>query len=161
MKFAYADPPYVGCARLYPEKTEVDHVALIDRLVTEYPDGWALSCSSPSLRYLLPLCPNNVRVMAWVKPFAVFKANVGLAYAWEPVIFHGGRRIAREQPTVRDWFSARWSGLRTSCAHFKTTATNSISTIRTSRTISIAPWSTTRFTASSKTTKTQSRSASG
>jgi hypothetical protein len=43
--------------------------------------------------------------MAWVKPFAVFKPNVGVAYAWEPVIVRGGRKRTREQPTVRDWVS--------------------------------------------------------
>ena len=105
MIFAYADPPYVGCANLYPERTEVDHPGLIRTLVDSYPDGWALSCSSPSLRYLLPLCPDDVRVMAWVKPFAVFKPHVGVAYAWEPVIVRGGRKRTREQPTLRDWFS--------------------------------------------------------
>jgi hypothetical protein len=31
----------------------------------------------------------------WVKPFAAFKPNVGLAYTWEPVILRGGRRIGR------------------------------------------------------------------
>jgi len=44
--------------------------------------------------------------MAWVKPFAVFKPNVGIAYAWEPIIVWGGRRRTRQQPTVRDWVSA-------------------------------------------------------
>jgi hypothetical protein len=106
MKFAYADPPYVGCAKKYPEKTEVDHAELINRLVAEYPDGWALSLSNPSLRYILSLCPLSARVMAWVKPFAIFKPNVGIAYAWEPVIVYGGRRRSREQKTVRDWVSA-------------------------------------------------------
>lgn len=106
MRFAYADPPYIGQAHRYPEKTEVDHRALIDRLVAEYPDGWALSASSPSLRELLPMYPPTVRVLAWVKPFAVFKPNVGVAYAWEPVIFHGGRKRTRQQPTIRDWVSA-------------------------------------------------------
>lgn len=71
----------------------------------EYPDGWALSCHSPSLRVLLPMCPDDVRVMAWVKPFAVFKPNVGVAYAWEPVIVRGGRPRTREQDTMRDWCS--------------------------------------------------------
>jgi len=103
MKFAYADPPYMGCAKKYPEKQEVNHSELIDRLTADYPDGWALSLSSPSLRYLLPLCPADVRVMAWVKPFAIYKPNVGVAYAWEPVIVRGGRRRTRKQPTVRDW----------------------------------------------------------
>jgi len=106
MIFAYADPPYLGCAGYYPEQLEVDHAALIERLVVNYPDGWALSCHSPSLRVLLPLCPTDVRVMAWVKPFAVFKPNVNPAYVWEPVIVRGGRRRTREQGTVRDWVSA-------------------------------------------------------
>jgi hypothetical protein len=105
VRFAYADPPYVGCGHRYPEKTEVDHRKLIWQLEYEFPDGWALSCSSPSLRLLLPVCRSDVRVLAWVKPFAVFKPNVGVAYAWEPVIVHGGRKRTREQPTVRDWHS--------------------------------------------------------
>ena len=106
MIFAYADPPYVGCAGLYPERTEVDHPGLIRTLVDSYPDGWALSGSAPSLKYLLSLCPDDVRVMPWVKPFAVYKPNVGVAYAWEPVIVRGGRRRTREQMTVRDWVAA-------------------------------------------------------
>jgi hypothetical protein len=106
MKFAYADPPYVGQAHRYVEKTEVDQRALVDRLVSDFPDGWALSLSSPSLREILGYCPPDVRVMAWVKPFAVFKPNVGVAYAWEPVIVRGGRRRGRDIPTVRDWVSA-------------------------------------------------------
>lgn len=106
MKVAYADPPYIGQAHRYPEKQEVDHAELIARLEAEFPDGWALSLSSPTLKYILGLCPDDVRVMAWVKPFCVFKPNVGIAYAWEPVIFRGGRKRTRQQPTVRDWVSA-------------------------------------------------------
>lgn len=106
MRFAYADPPYIGQSYRYPEKQEVDHALLINRLISEFSDGWALSCSSPTLQYLLSLCPADVRVLAWVKPFAVFRPNVGLAYAWEPVIFRGGRKITRSQPTIRDWVSA-------------------------------------------------------
>jgi hypothetical protein len=106
MIFAYCDPPYPGCAHLYPEKTEVDHAQLIARLVADYPDGWALSTSSPALKAVLALCPDEARVMPWVKPFAIFKPNVGVAYAWEPVIVMGGRRRTREQETVRDWVSA-------------------------------------------------------
>lgn len=106
VRFAYADPPYIGQAHRYPEKTEVDHEVLVARLVSEYPDGWALSCSSPSLRIILNLCPDDVRVGAWVKPWAVFKPNVNPAYAWEPVIFRGGRKRTRKEPTVRDWCSA-------------------------------------------------------
>jgi hypothetical protein len=114
MKFAYADPPYLGSgkrhyAKHHPDARDCDdpawHEALIARLVAEYPDGWALSAASPSLRVLLPMCPADVRVLSWVKPFAVFKPNVGVAYAWEPVIVRGGRRRERSQPTIRDWFS--------------------------------------------------------
>lgn len=111
MKVAYADPPYLGCGALYKEHhadaldwndPEI-HRRLILKLRSEFPDGWALSASSPSLQTILQFCPADVRVCAWVKPFAVFKPNVGVAYAWEPVIWRGGRRRTREQNTVRDW----------------------------------------------------------
>ena len=110
IKMGYADPPYVGQAkRHYSEQPdyvgEVNHAALIQRLMDEFSDGWALSCSSPSLRYLLGLCPSEVRIGAWVKPFASFKPGVGVAYACEPVIFYGGRPISRDKDTVRDWVS--------------------------------------------------------
>jgi hypothetical protein len=111
MKFAYADPPYLGCGKLYaahhPDALDWDrperHRMLIGQLEGDYPDGWALSCSSPSLPTLLGFCPEGVRVGAWVKPFAVFKPNVNPAYAWEPVIWRGGRRGDRDRDTVRDW----------------------------------------------------------
>jgi hypothetical protein len=108
---AYADPPYLGCASYYdhPDAAVYDtldgHRALIERLNVEFPDGWAMSASSPSLRDLLPLCPVDCRVAAWVKPFAVFKPNVNPAFAWEPVIWRRGRRRGRGLPTVRDWFA--------------------------------------------------------
>jgi hypothetical protein len=105
-RFAYADPPYLGCGHRYPEKQEIDHAALIARLVEEFPDGWALSCHSPSLRILLALVPDVTRVMAWVKPFCSFKPGVGVAYAWEPLLVCGGRRRTRRQLTVRDWCAA-------------------------------------------------------
>lgn len=95
MRIAYADPPYVGQAHRYKDQPEysgeIDHEELIQRLVQDYPDGWALSCTSQSLAYLLPLCPPRSRVAAWVKPFHAYKRNVRPAYAWEPVIYWGGR----------------------------------------------------------------------
>ena len=48
---------------------------------------------------------NKLRIGVWVKPFASFKPNVNPAYAWEPVIFCGGRKRGRDLPTVRDWIS--------------------------------------------------------
>lgn len=93
MKAAYADPPYLGCSRKHygdhPEHAIYDtvegHKALIERLTTDY-ERWALSCTSGNLRTLLPICPEDVRVMAWIKPFAAFKKGVNPAYVWEPVI---------------------------------------------------------------------------
>ncbi len=105
MKFAYADPPYVGQAKKHYGADEVDHKMLIERLQAEY-DGWALSCSTPSLHSLLPLCPPDARIAAWVKPFASFKPGVNPAFAWEPVIFRGSRKRERDEDTVRDWCSA-------------------------------------------------------
>ena len=58
-----------------------------------------------SLQFLLAICPKGVRIAAWVKPFCSFKPNVGVAYAWEPVVWKGGRKRTREEPTVRDWVS--------------------------------------------------------
>lgn len=101
---AYADPPYPGQAGKHyadhPDYAgEVDHGPLVERLEREYPDGWALSTSSPALREVLPLVPPQVRVMAWTKPFAAYKRNVRVAYAWEPVLVKEGRRFDGAVPT--------------------------------------------------------------
>jgi hypothetical protein len=108
MIFAYADPPYIGQAKKHyshdPNCAEVDHAKLIHEMTERY-DGWALSLSSSSLQQVLALCPGDVRVAAWVKPFAAFKVNVNPAYAWEPVIFRGGRKRTRTMPTERDWIA--------------------------------------------------------
>ncbi len=107
LKFAYADPPYLGQAKKHYGQDEVDHEALFFQLGAF--DGWALSCSSPSLYELLPLADRVLgfrpRIGAWVKPFASYKPGVNPAYAWEPVLFKPGRRIGRDEPTVRDWTS--------------------------------------------------------
>ena len=109
MRIAYADPPYIGCAKTHygddARSCEVNHRLLVAYLADNF-DGWALSCHSPSLREILPLCPTGVRVGAWVKTFAVFKANVNPAYAWEPVIFQPARPRPRSVLTVRDWVGA-------------------------------------------------------
>lgn len=113
MRFAIADPPYLGCGRLYAQDhadaADCDdpawHEALIGRLVADYPDGWVLCLHVPSIRTMLNFAPEDVRVGAWIKPFASFKANVNPAYAWEPVIWRGGRKRTREQDTTRDWLA--------------------------------------------------------
>ena len=105
---AYADPPYLGQADRYPEHPDAarwddpaEHVALMLQLDEGY-DGWALSCSTPTLAILLPVAPPGTRVAAWVKPWCAFKRNVRVAYTWEPVLFRpvAGRRAG--DPVTRD-----------------------------------------------------------
>lgn len=108
-KFAYADPSYPGCAKLYKGHKdyagEVNHAELIQRLEGEF-DGWLLHTSSTALQQVLALCPSGVRVMAWVKPFAAFKRNVSVAYAWEPVIVKAVRKpVVSGRIIMRDWVS--------------------------------------------------------
>lgn len=110
MRLGYADPPYPGCAHLYKDHAdyagEVDHVALIARLEAEF-DGWVLhtNATPSTMRLLAPLIPNTARWMAWVKPFAAFKRNVSVAYAWEPVIVKAARKpvVSGRETPMRDW----------------------------------------------------------
>src|ERR1043166_4589389 len=109
MRVAIADPSYMGQSakqyRHHPDYAgEVDYPGLLHRLNTDF-DAWALCLSTPSLQAILALAPADVRVLAWVKPFASFKPGVGVAYAWEPVLIRGGRRRGRDQQTMRDWLS--------------------------------------------------------
>ncbi len=108
MRFAYADPPYLGCSmRLYgdhPDAAVYDtlegHRALIQRLSDKFPDGWAYSLNATTLQQILPLCPDDVRIGAWVKGWCSWKSGANPAYAWEPVIFRGGRKDGYK---TRDW----------------------------------------------------------
>ena len=115
VKFAYADPPYLGCGRLYakhhPDALDWDdpetHRALVARLVDEYPDGWALSLHAPSLRVLLPMCPEDCRVGVYAKTFAHIRP-CRVQWFWEPVIWRGGREkhVDGERDHYRDWCAA-------------------------------------------------------
>lgn len=107
MNIGYADPPYPGCAHLYASHPdfggEVDHRALIERLESEF-DGWVLHSSSTSMRHVVPMLPEGVRVMSWVKGFAAFKRNVSVAYAWEPVYVKAARKpVVSKRLVMRDW----------------------------------------------------------
>ena len=123
MRFAYADPPYLGkCGKFYGHRHEAPwgcwddlatHRQLIDHLTTDYPHGWALSLSEPSLRDLLPMTPVGTRTAPWNKSFCVFKKGVRPAHAWEPVLFYGGRNTnppsppkGGEQITPKDYLVA-------------------------------------------------------
>ena len=114
MKFAYADPPYLGCgARLYSEHhpdaaiwdDPETHRQLIERLCNEYPDGWALSLHVPSLQIILPMCPKDVRIGAYCKDFAQIRPT-RVQWFWEPVIWHGGRSKPIDKTHYRDWCRA-------------------------------------------------------
>lgn len=109
LRIGYADPPYPGCAHLYKDHPdyagEVDHAALIGRLQREF-DGWVLhtSAAAHAIALLAPLVPEGARWMAWTKPFAAFKRNVSVAYAWEPVIVKPARKpVVSKRLVMRDW----------------------------------------------------------
>ena len=106
LRFAYADPPYPGTAAKYygREPTfagEVDHPALIAKL--RHFDGWALSTSARSLRWILPLCPASAIVCPWVKPGGVDPKTNGPHNKWEPLIVVPGRVL---RPGKRDFLLA-------------------------------------------------------
>ena len=94
LRMCYADPPYPNRARLYRRHRdfggEVDICKLVCRLVTEFPDGWALSTSSESLPAVLRFCPASVRIAAWFRGERPTVAFHPLS-AWEPVVYCGGR----------------------------------------------------------------------
>lgn len=111
LRFAYADPPYVGCSHLYPEHPESarwddpgEHVALMHQMNDEY-DGWALSLSVPSLKDLIAGAPKGTRIGSWVKPFAAYKRNVRVAYTWEPVLWNRTAPRRDDEPVGRDHLS--------------------------------------------------------
>lgn len=111
LKIGYADPPYIGCAHLYKDHPdyagEVDHVALVSKLESEF-DGWVLHASATpnSFATLAPLVANipGARWMSWVKGFAAFKRNVPVAYAWEPCVVKPARKpVVSKRIVMRDW----------------------------------------------------------
>jgi hypothetical protein len=113
MRIAYADPPYPGQAKRHygdhPDYAgEVDLATLVDELLTF--DGWCLHTSSVALSAILSFLyageHGDYRVMAWVKPFAAFKKNVPVAYAWEPVLVKAARKpVVKPGMTYRDFIS--------------------------------------------------------
>lgn len=112
-RIAYADPPYPGCAHLYKDHPdymgEVDHHKLLMELDEGY-DGWLLHTSSTALSDVLEWALlggiTGFRIMAWVKPFAAFKRNVSVAYAWEPVLVKAARKpVVTPAMVMRDWIA--------------------------------------------------------
>lgn len=115
MILGYADPPYPGCAHLYADHPdyagEVDHRSLVCQMDIAF-DGWLLHTSSVALPQMLAMLEKEgiegYRVMAWVKPFAAFKRNVSVAYAWEPIIIKPCRKpVVTHRVVMRDWIAQR------------------------------------------------------
>lgn len=113
-RIGYADPPYPGqSAKHYSDHPdyagEVDHLELVQRLDREF-DGWLLHTGSVNLPgvlgHLTAAGIDGYRIMAWVKPFAAFKRNVPVAYAWEPVIVKAVRKpVVAQRLVMRDFIS--------------------------------------------------------
>ena len=112
MRFAYADPPYYTMgkkmygslhseAAIWDEKAT--HIELIDRLLDEYPDGWAMSCNPANLHWLLAN-RENIRICAWAKTFHQIRGTTN-QFAWEALLLYGGRKDNNRKPMVRDWLS--------------------------------------------------------
>lgn len=110
MKFAYADPPYYKMgkkmygsfhneAAIWDNKNA--HLNLISTLVTDYPDGWALSCNPSNLAWILPACPSDVRVASWCKTYHQIRPT-STQFAWEPVLFRTTKKMPKRE-MVRDW----------------------------------------------------------
>ena len=108
MRFAYADPPYLGLAAQFYGDATYDsleaHAALLSRLDAEFP-AWAYSLHVPSLKALMPLLPEGARVAAWCKTWASFKPGVDPAYCWEPMFFRTARKWSRQGTTARDFIA--------------------------------------------------------
>lgn len=114
MRFAYADPPYPGLSKKHysdhPDYAgEVDLYRLFRTLADEY-DGWVLHTASTTLPLVLSSAATqgvgDFRLMAWTKPFAAFKRNVSVAYAWEPVLVKAVRKpVVSGRIVMRDWLA--------------------------------------------------------
>ena len=107
-RIAYADPPYPGqAARWYRDHPDFDGEVNLDVLLAtlqEY-DGWALSTSMISLRYVLLRCPATVVTAVWHVTNAMPPGGAKgwlHHYAWEPVIV----RPARPNPKVKNVMAA-------------------------------------------------------
>jgi hypothetical protein len=114
VRFAYADPPYLGTSNFGAEHhygafhdaaadydDPATHEALVNRLMDEFYEGWALSLGTNSLKTILAMCPDEIRICSWVKGWCSWKPGVHPKYAWEPVLLWRGRKPPPF--AVRDW----------------------------------------------------------
>lgn len=114
MRIAYADPPYLGCGKLYAAHHDraldwddpSEHEELVKTLEANF-DGWVLHLSATPgsiALYSRLVEKTGARWMSWVKGFAAFKKNVSVAYAWEPVLVKAARKpVVSKRLVMRDW----------------------------------------------------------
>lgn len=88
--FAYADPPYPGCAKRYYKMPEVDHAALALELDATYPDGWALSTSAAAAPDVCRQIPGPLRLAIWCRACRRPR-RFGPHNAFEVLLIRGGR----------------------------------------------------------------------
>lgn len=133
MRFAYADPPYLGRAEYYrahhPEamtwNDPATHRALIERLQAEYPDGWAMSMSERSLRVILPMCPPEARIAAWISDRPRFAGKaVPVRKHFEPVVFFGGHPYADTGNRAADFIVTKQERLPAGQARYEMSKTD-------------------------------------
>tara|TARA_R110000868_G_scaffold125074_2_gene330565 strand:+ start:299 stop:799 length:501 start_codon:yes stop_codon:yes gene_type:complete len=112
MNFAYADPPYFKMgkklygayhaeAKLWDSKEQ--HTDLVKQLQNDYPDGWALSCNPANLIWLLPHCPDDIRIGTWCKTWHQIRPT-STQFAWEAVLWRTIKKDPKRQ-MVRDWIT--------------------------------------------------------
>ena len=111
-RFAYADPPYLGCGKkiygaFHDSAADWDdpetHRNLMARLLDEFPDGWAVSLHTPSLPLYASLMPPDARIGAWCKTWHQIRPTT-TQYSWEPVIWRTTHKDNNRTPMVRDYW---------------------------------------------------------
>jgi hypothetical protein len=105
-RFGFADPPYPGLSRKYYGKEvtfagEVDHRELIERMLAEFPDGWALCTSAKALRAVWLQCPPETRLSIFNRGSRAC-VSYHARSAYEAVLIYGGRERKMEPSEVLD-----------------------------------------------------------
>lgn len=97
MRFAYADPPYLGqgasrYGHLHPDAAIWDdpgeHFKLVERLLSEFPDGWAASLNPTAAAFPCYTRP-GLQFACWIRPNNVTLRNPSMRIVptWELVVF--------------------------------------------------------------------------
>lgn len=114
MRFAYADPPYLGqgkrYAHLHPDALIWDdpatHVALADRLDAEYPDGWAISTAPKTEAIMAYLAPGRDLAVWHRRGWMTATPQARIGFCFELVVFRTSVPNSKVHgPTVANVFT--------------------------------------------------------